>query len=86
MLFFIAVANVLSDRKEGRVAETVLVGGVGSVGDGIPFSCDVGGAGRLTGRLSHSLGSSVIPAVDVVAEARVLESVFSFGAMDVGSR
>jgi len=84
VLLFIAVADVLSDRKEVRVAETVLVGGVGSVGDGIPFSRDVGGAGHLTGRLSHSLGSGVIFAVDVSAETRVLKGVFSFRGVDIG--
>jgi len=86
VLLFIVVASVLSDCKEGRVVETVLVGGVGSVGDGIPFSCDVGGAGHLTGRLSHSLGGSVVSAVDVPAETGVLEDVFSFRGVDVGLR
>ena len=84
MLFFIAVANVLSDREEVGMVETVLIGGIGSVRDGVFFVRDVGGARRLTGRLSHSLGSGMVPAIDVVAEAGVLESVFSFGGMDVG--
>jgi len=86
MLLFIVVANVLSDCEEVRVAEAVLIGGVGSVGDGVSFSRDVGGAGRLTGRLSHSLGSGVISAVDVAAETGVLEGVLSFRGMDVGLR
>ena len=84
MLFFIAVANILSDRKEVGMAETVLIGGVGSIRDGVSFVRDVRGAGRLTGRLSHSLGGGVIFAVDVAAEAGVLKSVFSFGGVDVG--
>jgi len=82
-LLFIAVADVLSDCKEVRVVEAVLVGGVGSVGDGILFSRDVGGAGDLTCRLSHSLGSGVIPTIDVSAKVRVLEGVFPFGGVDV---
>jgi|SRR5712671_4613368 len=83
VLLFTPVANVLGDRKEVGVAETVLVGGVGSVGDGILFSRDVRGAGDLTGRLSHASGGGVIPAVDISAEAGMLEGVFSFGGMDV---
>jgi len=86
VLFFIAVANVLSDCEEVRVAETVLVSGVGPVGDGVFLSRDVGGTGCLTGRLSHSLGVGVVSAVGVVAETRVLECMFSFGGVDVGLR
>jgi len=86
MLFFIAVTNVLSDREEARVLEVVLVSRVGSIGDGVPLGRDVGGTGRLTSRLSHSLGGGVISAVDVAAKAGVLEGVFSFGGVDVGSR
>jgi len=86
VLLFVAVANVLSDREEVRVAETVLIGGIGSVGDGVPFGRDVGGTGCLTGRLSHSLGGGVIFAVDVAAETGVLEGVFSFRGVDVGLR
>ena len=86
MLFFIAVPNILSDCEEVRVTEAVLVSGIGPIGSGVPFGRDMGGTGRLTGRLSHTLGGGVILAVDVATEARVLESVFSFGAMDVGSR
>src|SRR5712672_3393768 len=85
MLLFIVVANVLSDCEEVRVAEAVLVSGVGSVGDGVSFSRDVRGTGRLTGQLSHSLGVGMVSAVGVVAETGVLERVFSFGGMDVGS-
>jgi len=84
VLFLIAVANILSDRKEVGVAETVLIGRIGSIRDGVSFACDVRGAGRLTGRLSHSLGGGVVPAVDVATETGVLESVFSFGGVDVG--
>ena len=84
MLLFTAVANVLSDREEVGMVETVLVGRIGSVRDGVFFICDVRGAGRLTGRLSHSLGDGMVLAIDVAAEAGVLESVFSFGGMDVG--
>ena len=86
MLFFTVVANVLSDHEEVRVAEVVLISGVGSVGDGVPLGCDVRGAGRLTGRLSHGLGSGVVFAVNVVAETRMLEGVLSFGGVDVGLR
>ena len=85
MLFFIAVLNVLSDCKEVGVTEVVLVSGIGSIRSGVTLGRDVGGMGCLTGRLSHILRGGVVPAVGVVAEARVLESVFSFGAMDVGS-
>ena len=84
MLLLVAVANVLSDREEVRVVEAVLIGRIGSVGDGISFSHDVGGAGYLTGRLSHSLRGGVIFAVDVATETGVLKGVFSFGGMDVG--
>ena len=86
VLLFIAVANVLSDREEVRVVEAVLISGVGSVGDGVSFSRDVRGAGRLTGRLSHSLGGGVISAVDVTTETGVLEGMFSFRGVDVGLR
>ena len=86
MLLFIVVANVLRDTEEVRVAETVLIGGVGSVRDGVSFSCDVGGVGHLMGRLSHSLGSGVVFAVDVAAETGVLEGVFSFRGVDVDLR
>ena len=60
-----------------------MLGGIGSIGSGVTLGRDVRRAGCLTGRLSHVLRSGVVLAVDVVAEARVLESVFSFGAMDV---
>src|SRR5712675_3659593 len=73
VLLLIAIANVLSDCEEVRVAEAVLVSGVSSVGDGVSFSRDVRGTGRLTSRLSHSLGIGVVPAIDVVAEVGVLE-------------
>jgi len=86
MLFFIAVANVLSDCKEVRVVEVVLFSRIGSVGDGVSFSRDVRGAGCLIGRLSHLLGIGVIFAVSVAAETGVLEGVFSFGRVDVGLR
>src|SRR5712671_7308940 len=72
VLFLIAVANVLSDCEEVGMVETVLIGRVGSIRDGVPFVCDVRGAGRLTGRLSHSLGIGVVSAVGVVAETGVL--------------
>jgi len=73
VLFFIAVASVLSNCEKVRVAEAVLVGGVGSVGDGVSFGRDVGGAGCLTGRLSHSLGIGVVLAVVVAAENKSVE-------------
>src|SRR5712671_3612655 len=84
VLFFIAVANILSDREEVGMAETVLIGRVGSIRDGVLFVCDVRGARRLIGRLSHSLGGGVVLAIGVAAEAGVLEGVFSFGGVDVG--
>jgi len=84
MLFFTPIADVLSDREEIGVAEAVLIGGVGSIGDGVPFVRDVRGVGRLTGRLSHVLGAGMVSAVGVATETGVLESVFSFGGMDVG--
>src|SRR5712672_640318 len=86
VLFLIAVANVLNDCEEIRVAEAVLVSGVGSIGDRVSLSRDVGGTGRLTGRLSHSLGVGMVSAVGVMAETGVLECVFSFGGVDVGLR
>ena len=86
MLFFIAVLSVLSDCEEVRVAETVLVSGIGSVGDGVLFCRDVGGVGRLTGRLSHSLGGGVVFTVDVATETGVLKGVLPFGGMDVDPR
>jgi len=86
VLFFVAIAHVLSDREEVRVAEVVLVSGVGPIGDGVGFGRDVRGVGRLIGRLSHASRGSVVFAVGVVAKAGVLEGVFSFGRMDVGSR
>src|SRR5712675_197874 len=86
VLLFIAIANVLSDCEEVGVTETVLFGGVGTVRDGVSLCGDVGRAGRLIGRLSHSLGSGVIFAVSVTTETGVLESVFSFGGMDVDLR
>ena len=86
MLLFIAIASVLSDREEDSVAETVLIGGIGSIGDRISFGRDVGGVGRLTGRLSHALKGGVVFTIGVAAETRVLESVLSFGGMDVDLR
>jgi len=84
MLFFIAVANILSDCEEVRMAETVLIGGIGPIGDGVFPGRDVRGTGHLIGRLSHSLGDGVILAIDVATETGVLESVFSFRGVDVG--
>ena len=86
VLLFIAIANVLSDREEVGVAETVLIGGIGSIGDRIPLSCDVGRMGRLTSRLSHGLKGGVVFTVGVVAETRVLESVFVLGGVNVSLR
>jgi len=86
VLFFIAIAHILSDCEEVRVAEAVLVGGIGSIGDGVGFSRDVRGAGRLTGQLSHASRGGVVFAVGVVAEAGMLEGVFLFGRVDVGLR
>jgi len=86
VLLFITVANVLSDCEEIRVAEVVLIGRVGSVGDGVSFSRDVGGTGRWTGRLSHGLEDGVVFAVGVAAEARMLKSVLSFGGVDIDLR
>ena len=86
MLLLIAVASVLSDREEVRVAKVVLVSGIGSVGNGVSFIRGVRGTGRLIGRLSHSLGIGVVSAVSVAAETGVLECMFSFGGVDVGLR
>ena len=86
MLLFIAITNVLSDCEEVRVAEAILVSGVGSVRDGVSLGRDMGRTGCLTGRLSHSLRVGVVPAVDVATETGVLECVFSFGGVYVGSR
>ena len=84
MLFFVPIADVLSDREELGMAEAILIGRIGPIGDGVPFACDVRGVRRLTGRLSHALGIGVVSAVDVATETGVLESVLSFGRMDVG--
>jgi len=83
VLFLRAVASVLSDGEEFRVAGVVLIGGVGPVRDRISLSCDVGGAGNLTGRLSHALGGGVIFTVGVMAEAGMLEGMLVFGTMYV---
>jgi len=42
--------------------------------------------GWLTRRLTHSLGGGVVLAVEVVAEARVLEGVFAFRGVNVRFR
>jgi len=84
VLFFASIADVLSNREEVGMAEAVLIGRVGPIGDGIPFVCDVRGMRRLTGRLSHASGAGVVSAVDVATETGMLESVLSFGGMDVG--
>jgi len=81
VLFLRAVASVLSDGEEFRVAGAVLIGGVGPVRDRISLSCDVGGVGNLTGRLSHALGGGVIFTVGVMAEAGMLEGMLVFGTM-----
>jgi len=86
MLFFIAIAHILSNCEEVGVAETVLVSGIGSIGDGVGFGRDMRGVGRLTGRLSHASRGGVIFAVGVVAEAGVFEGVFSFRRVDVSLR
>jgi len=83
MLFFIAVADVLSDREEVGVTEAVLFGGIGPVRDGISFHRDVGGMRRLIGRLSHSLRGGVVFTVGVAAETGVLKGVLSFGGVNV---
>ena len=57
MLLLSAIASFLSDIEELGVADAVFVHGVGSIRDEVIFSCDVGGAGCLTGQLSHVLGS-----------------------------
>jgi len=83
VLLFIAIANILSDCEEVGVAAAFLISGIGSVGDGVFFGRDVGGAGSLTDRLSHSLGVGMVSAVIVATETGVLECVFSLRGMDV---
>ena len=84
VLFLRAVTSFLSNVEELGVSGMVLIGGVGSVRDGVLFSCDVGGAGRLTGWLSHVSGVGVILAIGVMTETGMLESMFTFRAVDIG--
>ena len=72
--------------KELGVVNPIFIGGVGPVGDEVSLGRDVGGAGHLTGWLTHVLRTGVVFAVDVVTEAGVLESVFMFGGVDVRFR
>jgi len=43
------IASFLSDSKKFGIAGAVFVRGVGFIGDEVVLSCDVGGAGHLTG-------------------------------------
>jgi len=86
MLFSARIVSLLWGFEEFGVVDAILVGGIGPIGDEVFFSCDVGGAGHLTGRLTHVLWTGVVFAVGIVTEARVLEGVFAFGGMDVGFR
>jgi len=87
MLLSAQIVSLLWGLKEFRIVDVILIGGIGPIGDGISSGHDVGGAGHLTGWLTHGLrGWVVVLAVGVVAKAGVLESVFAFGAMNVGFR
>jgi len=86
MLLSARIVSLLWGLEEFRIVDAILVGGIGSIGDGISFGRDVGGAGHLTGLLTHGLRVGVVLAVDVVAKAGVLESVLAFGVVNVGFR
>jgi len=86
MLLSTWIVSLLWGLEEFGIVDAILGGGIGPVGDGISFGRDVGGAGHLTGWLTHGLRVGVVLAVGVVAKAGVLESVFTFGAMNVGFR
>ena len=80
------IVSLLWGLEEFRIVDAILGGGIGPIRDEISFGRDVGGAGHLTGQLTHGLWVGVVLAVGVVAKAGVLESVFSFRAMNVGFR
>jgi len=84
MLLLSVVASFLSDIEELGVVDAVFIHGVGSIGDEVVLSCDVGGVGHLTGQLTHASRAGVIFAVGIMAEAGVLESVFMFRGVDIG--
>jgi len=86
MLFSTWIITSLRGFEEFRVVDMIFVGGVGPIGDEVAFGCDVGGTGHLTGWLTHVLWTGVVFAIDVMAEAGVLESVFAFGGMDIRLR
>ena len=86
MLFSAWIIALLRGFKELGVVNTIFIGGAGPIRDEVSFSCDVGGAGHLTGRLTHVLRIGVVFAVGIVTEARVLEGVFTFRGMDVRLR
>jgi len=85
-LFSTWIIAPLRGFEELRVVDAIFVGGIGPVGDEVFFGCDVGGAGHLTGWLTHVLWTGVVFAVDIVTEARVLEGVLAFRGVNIRFR
>jgi len=83
VLFSARIVASLRDFEEFGIVDAIFIGGIGPVGDGVLLGCDMGGAGHLTGWLTHALGTGVVLAVGVMTEARVLEGVFAFGRVNV---
>jgi len=72
--------------EEFGIVDAIFAGGVGPIGDGVSFRCDMGGKGDLTRRLTRGLQAGMVLAVGIMAEARMLEGVFAFGGVNVGLR
>ena len=80
------IGNFLGGRVKAGVVGMIGSRGMGTAQDRVVGGRDVGGV-MLQGRwVSHSSGGGVVFAVHVGAEARMLEGVFSLGAMDKGRR
>jgi len=86
VLFSTWIIAPLRGFEELGVVDAIFIGGIGSIRDEVFFGCDMGGAGHLTGRLTHVLWTGVVFAVDVMTEARVLEGVLAFGGVNVRLR
>jgi len=84
MLLSTGIATLWRGFEEFGVVDTILIGGIGSIGDEISFGHDMRGMGHLTRWLTHGLWAGVVLAVGIVAEAGVLKGVFVFGAVNVG--
>jgi len=77
VLFSARIVASLRDFEEFGIVDAIFIGGIGPVGDGVLLGCDMGGAGHLTGWLTHGLGAGMVLAIGVVAEAGVLEGMFA---------